>query len=351
MKMRQLVLVLVAAGFSAAASAQEATWHRHSRLQLGVEQDSNIKEAAEGAEAAPSLRFLLDLGRRRQLARSTFELSLQGGCQAYWQRADEDKAVGELRVGASWPLAEMWDVGARAFLRLKTFLRGGPDYAHSTFTALAQGRLPARMALVLSCTREWLDYAGSSLYDAHAWGTEMSVSRALCGSFTATATCGVEWWCLDRPALAYDRDLRLWRALPQQHADRLISGGVRCELHKLGQWALGYLYEENESNSYGYSYAQHRVSLLAGVRLSRGLLLRTYALLQRKRYTDPAAPALPVGLDTEREQSNVWVVDLSRPLGNRYTAIFRLARYDNESLVRGRYYQKVLVNVSIERRF
>ncbi|MGQ9561058.1 MAG: hypothetical protein ACUVWA_11130 [Candidatus Oleimicrobiaceae bacterium] len=343
-------MVLAAAGLSVAASAQQLSWHRHSRLQLGVEQDSNIKEAAQGAEAAPSLRLLLDAGRRRQLAQGTVDLSLQGGYQAYWGHADQDKAVGELTVGASWPAADRWAMGTRASLRLKTFLRDGPDYAHASLTALAQARLPARTALALSCTRQWLNYAGSSLYDAQAWGTEMSVSRALWSSLTATATCGVGWWSLERPAFAYDWNLKLWRALPTPHGDRLISGGLRVEFHTWGQWGVTYAYEKNKSNSCGYSFSRHRLSLLAGMQLGRAFLLRTYALLQRKRYAETPIPALPVDLDTEREQSNMWVVDLSRPLTNRYTAIFRLARYDNESLVRGRYYQKVLINLSFQRR-
>lgn len=100
MKMRELVMVLAAAGLSVAASAQQLSCHHHSRLQLALEQDSNIKEAA------PSLRLLLDAGRRRQLAKGTVVLSLQGRCQAYCGHADEDKAVGELTVGASWPVAD-----------------------------------------------------------------------------------------------------------------------------------------------------------------------------------------------------------------------------------------------------
>jgi len=350
MSVQNLVLALLLAGVGAAASAQQTPWHHQARLQLGVEQDSNIKESAQGTQAAPSLRLLLDLGARRQLATGTVHLSLQGGCQAYWQHVDEDKVVGELRAGAAWPVGSKCSLGARASLRLKSFLREGPDYHHFSLAAFAQTRLPAQTALGLSCTRERLDYAASSIYDTDGWNTEVTVTRPLTAWVSAVVILGTQHWSLDRPAFAYDRDRKEWQALPQQHVDRVMSGGGRLELHTCGQWAIAYLYEKSSSNSYGYSFCRHRVSLLAGVDLSRRDLLRIYALLQRKRYEEAAYPALPLGLDTEREQSNVLVLDLSHTLANGYTAILRLARYDNESLVRGRYYQKSVVSLSFERR-
>ncbi|MBC7187462.1 MAG: hypothetical protein H5U38_10545 [Calditrichaeota bacterium] len=351
MNLHRLCIALLIGCAAGVNLAQQPLWLSSTRLQLALEEDNNIKESPAQPQGAPSLRLLLDCRAQGQGRRMAGDFSLELGYQGYWQHPEENKAVGELTAGGSWFAGQRWSLGGRGSLRLKTFLNGGLTYLVSTLTGYAKTRLPLETSLTASLSCESLDYSGSSEYDSQGWGAELVLSRPLAEWLRVAATMSEHQWSLDRPAYSYDRATDRWSALPDRQRDRCIQGGARLEVHRKGQWAVAYLLERTSSNSYGYGFLRHKVSFLGGVRLPEALLLRLYGVLQRKRYAEEVRPVVPMGLDTEREQSNVLIVDLSRPLSDRMTAILRLAWYDNESLVRGWYYRKSTASLSLERRF
>ena len=114
---------------------------------------------------------------------------------------------------------------------------------------------------------------------------------------------------------------------------------------------LIYMYTDNRSNSYGFGYTRHRLQALFGARLPSDFLLRIFAALQQKKYTDDLDPFFPLELDTEREESNFAVVDLSHRLFTSVNGIVRFAWYDNESPIRTLYYNKFSVSFSLEYAF
>ncbi|MCR4439526.1 MAG: hypothetical protein QHJ34_15865 [bacterium] len=351
MNLQRLGIALLIGCAAGVNFAEQPLWQRSTRVQLALEQDNNIKESPTQPEGAPSLRFLLHCRGQGQHGKTAADFSLQLVCQGYWQHLEENKAVGELAAGGTWFASQRWSLGGRGSLRLKTFLNGGLTYLASTVTAFAHTQLPAKISATASLSGESLDYSGSSEYDSQGWGAELVLSRPVAAWLRVGATMGGQQGSLDRPAYTYDRATDRWSTLPDRHRDRSFHGGARLEVHRRGQWAIAYLYERTSSNSYGYGFLRHKVSLLGAVRLHEKVLLRLYGLLQRKRYAEEVGPTVPMGLDTEREQSNVLVVDFSRPLSARLTAILRLAWYDNESLVRGWYYEKSTMSLSLERRF
>jgi hypothetical protein len=99
-----------------------------------------------------------------------------------------------------------------------------------------------------------------------------------------------------------------------------------------------------------YDFDRWRVNGLLGFRPARRWMLRTAVMLQHKRYRKELPPIYLIDLDTEREQSNFVVVDLSRDLTAVISLVARAAFYDNESTVRSLFYQKTLYFAGFELR-
>jgi hypothetical protein len=84
------------------------------------------------------------------------------------------------------------------------------------------------------------------------------------------------------------------------------------------------------------------------MRFGKHWMLRATGGVQGKRYRDDLARLNLRDLDTEREQSNFIVVDLSRDFSAAVSAMARLAFYDNESTVPGVFYRKLLYLTGVE---
>ena len=79
--------------------------------------------------------------------------------------------------------------------------------------------------------------------------------------------------------------------------------------------------------------------------------VRGYMTWQKKNYRDTLLPFLPIELDTEQEENNFYVLDLSRDLWPEITAVVRWAWYKNESPWANLYYKKTLLQTFLEWRF
>ena len=91
--------------------------------------------------------------------------------------------------------------------------------------------------------------------------------------------------------------------------------------------------------------------LLFGCNPAPAWLLRAAFMLQHKRYLLPSSPISLPELDPEREQSNYAVLDLTRNLSSQASWLLRLAYHNNETPVRGLFYQKLLLYSGLELRF
>ena len=106
-------------------------------------------------------------------------------------------------------------------------------------------------------------------------------------------------------------------------------------------------HERYHSNSYGYEYRKQYLTILVAKNFY-GFLIRGVGEWQKKKYLDELLPAWPLELDTEREQSNFLVLDLSRDVTSSLTCVIRFAWYENESPWASFYYNKRLVNAGVE---
>jgi hypothetical protein len=119
-------------------------------------------------------------------------------------------------------------------------------------------------------------------------------------------------------------------------------------------WALlriGISYRRNVSNSYGYAYEVPTIHVLGARALPWKLTVRIFVSLQWKTYTDPLQPFLQIRPDTEIEENNTMVLDLSRDFGRGWEIVLRSAWYQNESPFRNLFYKKRVIGIGLSKRF
>ncbi len=349
-----LIVLLALCGYYAERlRAQDApAWRHRGRLQIGIEHDDNIKEAPQDPVAARSMRFMFHYsGKRLSSSGTRISLEYQGGYQSYWEHADEHKLINELDLNAAHRVNRSWQLGLQGRGRFKIFLNDEIDYSFGYASGYSDFVLFWDLKARISAAYEYLNYANSRLYDFSDNGYTFTLLRSLMRRCTISVILAHHRKKFERSAYSYDAELASWTSTAPYQIDKMTSGGLQIEVRTKILLTLIYTYQTNNSNSYGFGYGRHRLQALFGARLPGAVLLRIFAAIQQKKYVDDLAPIFPLELDTEREESNFLVVDLSRRLFNGITGIVRTAWHDNESPMRTLYYNKFTVSFSLEYAF
>lgn len=323
------------------------------RLQIGLERDSNIRETPAAALSAPSLRLLAQTQKSGRNTWRSISFQNVSALQLYWDHPEENKLVTELRIGDSGSLGS---VQARidAWGRLKLWLNDVFDYGTGGLRLRVSLPLLRQVQATASAHYAALDYANLNGFDSGDLGLDAGLLlRRRSHRFGVT----LRWQRIrfDRNAVAADfSEEPVYRFLSSRQIDRLATVELFASRSGRLLGRLSYELQRNDSNSFGFSYWRHRIQLLLGTRIGGEVMLRLLAAGQIKSYLERLPediPALPRDLDTEREQSNFVVADLSRPLTADMNAVLRLAWYSNETPLRSRFYRKSLVTLALETRF
>jgi hypothetical protein len=334
---------------SDSAEAIRTKWNLSHRFQTGWEYDSNIYETNSQRTTSGSARFLLNTrgGRRADLWQVYYNYS--AAVQTYPNYGDENKLSHDLH-GQAGVRAQSWlQITAKANATLKFYLENAADYGTTSGSMTAGLSLPNNFVADLSGETGQLDYAASDLYDFTFNGAELAVRRPLSPNSAFEISFNYRALRYERRALAYHIFSGL---IPQPFAQRDNLGTARIALTH-GRRLVTQLAVEmqiNRSNSFGYDFNRFRVSGLLGFRPARRWMVRAAGLLQNKNYRDDLSRLNLRDLDTEREQSNFLVVDLSRDVLAEISAIARVAFYDNESTVPGVFYRKMIYFAGLEAR-
>lgn len=347
-----LVLLAVSLLFLTSALAQSGHWRIRNRLQLTYEFDDNIREAA--ADTADriqdsSLRLLFHSQASKTGTDLRLKFSYQGGLQTYFANTIENKLINE--VGASFAYSlEPFVIGARAFGRLKLYLNDTFDYATGHATGFL--RLPPWSGFVseVSFTREGLDYQNFSNFDYQANELRLAVTRSLASKLTGRVEVAAAQIDYEIPQIICLPDDR-FRILSDSQQDDNLRLSLQVNYTRAFLLNFKYAFQYNDSNSCGYSYHKHQFVVIFGVPLPHNLWLRGYGAIQFKNYSEDIPPFFPTDLDTERDQSNFFIADLSKDLTPGLSAILRAAYYNNESIIRSRFYRKLLVTLGFDFRF
>jgi len=322
----------------------------NSRLQAGWEQDDNVFESLRRPVASSSFRLLYDGRGRLRGGRLAAQLGYQGGLQIYQQAERENKLINDLRLDLTLRLNDRLQLGGQGYARLKLFLNRPDDYALGRWQIFLQGRAPAGVTVRAGYAEEAMDYATTDFYSYYSPGFFLSLQRGLGGGWTISPQ-------LTRSSQRFQRNAFTSSAahnfLAEAHRqkDDLLSAGLGVDwVHSSLLISLLYRYERNTSNSYGYSY-DRQAATLSFVKNFIGFYLRGYGGWQKKNYLDDLLPFYPLQLDTEREENNFLILDLSREVTSFMTVLLRAAWYRNESPWASLYYQKRLLSLGAEFKF
>jgi hypothetical protein len=102
--------------------------------------------------------------------------------------------------------------------------------------------------------------------------------------------------------------------LPELQHDDFYEAGVSVEFMRPFYLFGGYYYQDNNSNNSGFSYINHRISLVIGTELSEHFHFQAYGILQNQDFADTSAFLLvPVLL--EESENNTMAASLTKIIG------------------------------------
>jgi hypothetical protein len=329
------------------AKTERTKWRLSHRLQGGWEYDGNIYESSARRTASGSARFLLSTRGDRRSTRWQMHYNYSAALQTYPRYGNENKLSHDLSGQAGVRLSSWLHLSSKANATLKVYLENIADYGTTSGNVMARLVLPHQLSLELSGETGQLDYAATDLFDFTFNGMEVALRRPL-------VTSGAIEIMLNRRALRYQRRALAGNAnqglfptaLAQRDALTTMRVGMTYGRKLVVQVAVEL--QLNRSNSFGYDFNRLRVSGLLGFRPAHRWMLRAAGLLQNKSYRDDLSRLNLRDLDTEREQSNFLVLDLSRDLSPEISLVTRAAVYDNESIVPGVFYRKTLYFAGLE---
>ena len=322
-------------------------WRSRGRIQIGTEYDSNIREDYDDPTESNSMRLMFQY---RGAKKSYIRLSYQGGYQGYWKHSEENKLINDLSVSSNVRVSKRLYVGVETRGRLKIFLNDIYDYAAGHAHAFIDISLARTWVTRMAYGREALDYEDTDTFDYSGWYVRGSIKNQLSKLFSLKTSISTRNLTYARPAFGYDRVDAFWYTAAPEQKDNIYQFLALCEVKKYLLCNFSYSFERNNSNSYGFSYVRHRLQVVCGTHLFKTTMLRLLATFQSKKYSEDLRPFIPLELDTEREQSNFIVADISYSIMKDLCGIMRIAWYNNESPLRSLYYNKFTASISFEQR-
>ncbi len=325
-------------------------WRVKNRLQTSYEFDSNIREVPASDTTREirdsSARFLFQSQATRNSPKTRVGLIFHTGLQTFLQNAIENKLINEVEIAGSAKLSKMV-VGARGSGRLKLYLNDNLDYVNGFGEIFIQTPFFSKIASELAYQAAGINYQNFTIFDYSDHQIKWQISRKL----TSTIASSLEF---SFRQIRYKRTLNFNPndpAFGRKQEDDNYRVFLQLNYTQKFLINLSYSFIHNDSNTQGFSYNRHQIVLFFGTPMFAGVWLRGYGAYQNKHYTEDFVPMFPIDLDTEREESNFFIADLSKDFNPGLTALVRLAYYNNESIIRSRFYRKFLVTTGFDIRF
>jgi len=104
---------------SVLGKSQHKDWRLNNRIQIGLEDDSNVEESLKQTESVRGLRLHFHSQASRNWERTSVQLSYQGGYQLYWAYTSENKLINEISAQATFRITEKLKIGIESWGRLK----------------------------------------------------------------------------------------------------------------------------------------------------------------------------------------------------------------------------------------
>lgn len=332
-------------------TAHTEGWLFKNRLQIGLESDDNIRESRYDPIGSHSFKAMFHTKGSQRTSRLQMMFHFMGGYQAYPEYAEENKLLNEAKGNLGYQVSQTIVIGADIYAKLKFYVNKPWDYATATSNFWLLINFPARMSMRMCVGIYGLDYASYNFYDFEGQESRLMITKNFTRYSMLRLQIAYNEAQFKRDAFDYQMTPFQPISLQKKQLDKLATASLDFQYCHKFLLTLSYIFQNNLSNSYGFTYQQHRIQLLYSQTLFWSILLRCSGTYQKKDYRDPLSPFIPIELDTEREESSFFVFDLSKNIVSNLALIFRFAVYHNESHLRAFYYQKQLVMLGFEYRF
>jgi len=345
----QLILLLQVLS-SLIAQTKKNPWTFKTRIQNGIEYDNNIEESRDSSQSDGLMKLVLNSKLRHLQNKWYIQLNYHGGMQYYFASPLENKYSHDLSGAINYWHSRWIRIGGNFHNRLKAYSKRNWDYFLTNYETFISFPF-SRYELSIFYSMQGLNYLS---YDQFDFGVEkfaLAFQTRIGKYNTIRLKACKQFIDFMRYALFYDPLLDEVLVTGQKQKDKNSFISVQWRYQKKWLLSTEYLFQDNKSNSYGFSYQFHRITLSAASHFKLGILMRLFAGIQRKKYVESLDKLIFTELDSEREKSNFIVLDFSKDITQHLSAIVRLSYYYNESPIPGRYYRKSLSSFSLEYRF
>ncbi|MBD3376430.1 hypothetical protein GF406_15450 [candidate division KSB1 bacterium] len=319
------------------------------RVQIGLEQDNNVLESLSHAQSDQSARLLISTRAWWQHSHGQVTLSGQAGVQGYRQVTRDHKSIQQLMLTSRINVSGT-RLGMKGWVRNKVYFNKNHDYTILGGAPFWSVPFFDIHTISVGVETERLAYSSFPRYNYHRLGITGLVRTRLSRQLLISAMIINDRYQVNRPALRYHPTSFTWQTLGEDIENREMRIGMSVD------WFSGWLlqasvfYGNNRSNSQGFAFRRWILSLNTSREINT-VLVRLLIHLQHKTYTDDHFPDLPVDIDSEREESNFVIFDLSFPIFPAITLLSRISWYRNASPFPMYYYDKVLFDIGLEYRF
>ncbi len=322
---------------------------------MTVGHDDNIFESADfhTSDLTGRLHFSFT-GSGRMNRHFIIQTDGQIGLEGYSQYTIETRALCDLNTKITTRILPTLHISALLRFRAKKYFSADKGYRMPLYRLETTVYPSPSWVFAIYAQQSNLDYSLGQLYDHKQREGGLSIRWA--------ANRRLQWQIngvigkirYDRQAfewLSNDELNTPWIYHNDQQSDRYWQCSIWIEYYKnmLLRFTAGY--ERVTSNSTGFNYRQPMIDINAAREIVPGFLINLKWIWKGKRYDDPLNPSLQLRPDTETEDMNMAVIDLSRELNSAVTATFRVGWYENESPYRNRYYQKTVCTLGLLLRF
>ena len=348
---------------AAVCPAEQAAITAASRITAAWEYDDNVLEETSGKTGGGSGAVSLFSKVRYGTPSAVTRLDFQAGYKGHHSLSDSDSLTagdmlvhrlsvgGERRVFGGWVAGIGGELKSRNIYRKNQLnLLSEEGYTRGSGRLFAHRNLDGSTSLTLGYRYSFFNYETYHNFNNRCHSPRVRVSRRLGRRLIGS--------------LEYSFTRRRYRRMicaPDGEGGLVqLNRRQRDNLHQLDMalnygrgFVLNFIYtlQRNNSNNFGFSYWNNRLSLVFGKRLPLEVFLNAYLFFELRRYSDKTDEPILVEIITEENDNNGWVLKLSRPMTSKLEASLTYSYYSNQSSIRDLNFHKNLLNLGLTHRF
>lgn len=278
-------------------------------------------------------------------------LTSHSGVEAYGRYGEENRLIENCAARGEWRMLQKLSAGFETRHKFQHFFSVTRGYRSHLFLPFFEARSIAKLSARFVYLIGNFDYRIGSTYDSRMTGFQLSLDWQIAPRLTLAALWKRTGLDYDRFALVSTPAYPYWTSANARQHDQNHEVSLEAEWYCEALFRLGFAWETNRSNSYGFGYDCPKWSLLIARQIVKDWTFSLLFRLQQKNYADRLAPVFQLYPDTESEENNSLFLQLEHDLSSASSLEIKGGWVRNESPFRSRYYKKTFFSIGFARRF